>query len=361
MISSFLCLVLLPVLVSATYLWTRAADQFVSHVAFSVRQAGAPAASALTGLAGLAGMGATGDESQILNDFLRSRDVVAKIDRDLDLRSIWSHPKNRDPVFAFDPAGTIEDLHSYWAHMVDLRFEATSGLITAQVRAFDPDDALAIAAALHDQGRKKIIELGSIAHDDSIRFARVDLAEAETRLSAARQNLTAFRNRTQIVDPLASLEGQMGLVTSLQGQLADAMIRHDLLAGTTRPDDPRLLRIAKEIEVIQKRLKEEEAKLGLGSAVGGTSRLADLFGEYERLEVELGFAREAYLLAQASLDSAKAEARRQTSYLAAHVPPTLAERAEHPKRAQLVLAVFAFLFLGWSLITLTLLSLSDRK
>lgn len=87
---SFLLVVILPGVISAWYLWTRAEDQYVSTIAFSVRKEEAtPSLDVLGGISQLAGSASTSD-TDILYDFLRSEDIVAKIDAQIDLRSRFS-------------------------------------------------------------------------------------------------------------------------------------------------------------------------------------------------------------------------------------------------------------------------------
>lgn len=55
----------------------------------------------------------------------------------------------------------------------------------------------------------------------------------------------------------------------------------------------------------------------------------------------------AYTETLAGLAAARAEARRQSRYLAAHVSPTLASTALYPRRASLAGLTLLFLVLGW--------------
>ena len=59
--------------------------------------------------------------------------------------------------------------------------------------------------------------------------------------------------------------------------------------------------------------------------------------------------------------AAQADARRQTRYLAAHVRPTLAERAEYPQRGVILWFVALFLFLTWAILVLVAYALRDRR
>ena len=153
----------------------------------------------------------------------------------------------------------------------------------------------------------------------------------------------------------------MGLLSSLQQQQAEALVRHDLLISTTRADDPRLAQVRREIGVIEDRIAQEQSKLGLGEGSASGAVYADLMGEFESLTVDRTFAEEAYVAALTGLDLARAEARRQSRYLAAHVAPTLAERAQYPQREIILGVIVALTLLGWGFAVLVVKSLADRR
>lgn len=353
---SFVALVLTPLAAAAVYLFWFAAPQYESRAGFSVRQTDAPAPpNLLGGMAGRGGVGAA--DGDILYAYLTSQDLVAKVDADLDLRAVFAKAGPDDPVFGFAPGGTIEDLTGYWGRMVQVSHDAATGLIELHVRAFAPEDAQAIARAAVDHGGAMINEMSTVAREDTLRYARQDVADAWVMLSAARAALTEFRARTQIVDPTADVTGQMGLLDSLQAQLADEMIRADVLAQNSTSDDPRTAATRQRIAVIEARIAAERAKLGGGH---NGADYATVIDEYERLNADVTFSAETYAAARTALETARAEARRQTRYLAQHIQPTLAERATAPDPLT-VLGVFGlFLTLIWGAGALIVASLRDR-
>ena len=357
---SFAIAVLLPSAATAWYLWTRAADQYASYVGFSVRTE--EMSSPIELLGGFTGLsGSSSSDTDILYEFLQSQELVRAIDGTLDLRSIWSRPAERDPIFAYEPPGTIEDLLAQWERMVTVSYRGGSGLMDIRVLAFTPQEAQAVAEQIFERSNDMINELSAIAREDAIRYAREELDAAVDRLKTARRAITDFRNRTQIVDPTIDTQGQMSLVASLQSQLAEAMIELDLLRGTTPEGFPRLVQAERRIEVIERRIAEEREKLGIGESGTGGDAMANLVGEYEILTVDREFAEQSYTGALAAYDAALAEARRQSRYLAAHVRPTLSERSEFPQRAMLWATVTLFLALAWSIVVLVAYALRDRR
>lgn len=358
---SFLVVVALPTLVSAWYLWTRAEDQYISTIAFSVRkEESSPSLDIMGGITQLTG-GTTASDTDILYDFLRSEDIVAKIDQSIDLRSRFSKGWPNDPVFALDPSEPIERLARYWRRQVHVLYDTSTRLMTLEVAAFTREDAYEIAKATFEESSRTINRLSDIAREDATRFARNELNRVQERLTQTRQALTAFRMRTQIVDPMADLAGQMGVLNSLQNQLAEALISLDTLRENARPDDQRVIQAEQRINAIRSRMAEERSKFGAVGEGPGGENYAQLVSEYEKLAADMEFAETAFRSAQGSYDAAVAEAQRQSRYLAAHIEPKLAEASIAPNRPRYLATVFGIMLLIWSIGLLIYYSIRDRR
>lgn len=361
LLGAFIIIVFLPLTTTWWYLSERAVDQYGSTIAFTVRSEDvSSAADLLGGLAPSLGGGGTTD-SDILYEFIRSQALVAQIDKDLNLRSYYSRYINEDPIFAFNPQGTIEDLTAYWQRMVRMSYDAGSGLMELRVLAFDPVKARTIANAIFTNSTIMINNLSAIAREDATRYAREDLELAVERLKQARESLTAFRISSEIVDPTADVAGQMGLLNLLQAQQVEALIEFDLLNISTREGDPRLEQARLRIGVIEDRIREERQKFGAGGGASNDTSYAETIAEFERLAVDREFAEQAYAATLSAYDAARAEANRQSRYLAAYIQPTLAERAQYPNRPLLIGMVALFSFLSWAIMTLIYYSLRDRR
>lgn len=357
-ILSFVFMVLLPVALAGWYLWARAADQFESRVGFAVRAEGQPPPpDLLSGLLAPAGAASTAEDMNILAQFVQSQEIVRRIDARLDLRGRFSG-QPQDPVFALAEAGTIEDLQDFWQRMVVVDHNPATGLMELTVFAFSARDAADIAAAILAECTEVINTMSDLARQDSARFARAALEEAKARAGAARAALAGFRAAHNVADPAADIAMHLGVVTSLQQQLADALIERDLarLGGGART--ARIAPLDQRIEVIEARIEGERARPGIGAAGGG---FAEILGEYERLVVELGFADQAYLAALTAHDLAMSSAAQNSRYLATFLPPTRAEAATAPIRPLALLLTALTAFLIWSALMLAVHALRDRR
>lgn len=362
LMAAFVVLVILPVLGAYWYLTERAVDQYASTVGFTVRSEDTNSASELLGgFASTIGGGNGQRDADILYEFIRSQAMVAAIDEKLDLRSLYSRHVEADPLFGFDPDGTIEDLTQYWQRMVRISYDAGSGLMELRVLAFEAEEAQAIAQAIFAESTAMINDLSAIAREDTTRYARQDLDLAVDRLKEVREAMTAFRIETQIVDPQADVQGQVGLVNTLQAQLAEALIDLDVLAGSTREGDARIEQAQARVDVIEARIAAERRKFGTGGLSDDDNGYAETIAEFERLTVDREIAEQSYAVSLAAFDGALAQANRQSRYLAAYIRPTVAERSEFPQRPLIIAIGALFSFLTWAILALIYYALRDRR
>lgn len=360
---SFVLVVLLPLACVAAYLFFVAQDQYASTVGFTVRrEEGATSSTELLGgLAQFAGSSGT-SEADILYEFIQSQEIVALIDERIGLGDLYSVHWPGDPLMALWQNPTIEELHSYWKRMVRITYDQGTRLIELRVLAFDPTDAQRIAHEIVRASQSRINDLNTQARADVMRYANEDLEAALSRLKIAREALSRFRTRTQIVDPAADIQGRMGVLNNLQQQLAQALIENDIVLGTTQEGDPRRQQAARRIQVIRDRIADERKTFSSDAEtnVVGENYPA-LIAEFESLTVDLQFAEETYRASLAAVDVARANASRQSLYLAPYITPTLPQTAEYPQRLLLSALAALFLTLLWSIGALIYYSVRDRS
>lgn len=360
---SFLLIFIAPLAALIFYLWFIAVDQYASTTGFTVRQEeGASATDLLGGLAQFTG-GSTSSDSDILYEFIQSQEMVELVNGQLDLRAHYSAHWNQDKLFSLWPDATLEDLVWYWQRVVQISYDQGTGLIEVRVLAFDPDYAQDVSDAIVGESQQMINRLNKQARDDAMRYALVELNDAVDRLKAAREAMTQFRTRTQIVDPVADIQSRLGVMANLQQQLATALIEADLLRDTTSPSDPRVSNAQRMIDVIRKRISVERQTFTSDSTETGAvgEDYPSLIAEFESLSVDRQFAEESYRAALTARDAARANASRQSRYLATFIPPTLSQTSEYPQREVLVALAALFLLMVWAIAMLIYYSLRDRS
>ncbi|MBF9044590.1 sugar transporter [Rhodobacterales bacterium HKCCE4037] len=361
-IVSFLLLVVLPFAATAFYLAERATPQYASTVGFTVRSNETAMPTDLLGGITQLAAGPANVDGDILHEFIESQTLVNRLLQRMDLRDHYAAPHERDPVFALSPDATTEDFVRYWQRVVRLSYDQATGLMELQVLAFDAETAHRVTRAIIEESQTLLNELNVAARTDSVRYAEDDLAITTARLVRAREDLAAFRSRTQIVDPEIDLEGRLGVLTNLQQQLAEVLVEYDLLsANTANPNDTRLQQMRQRVEAIRARISEERGTFTVVGEDGRDEAYADLMTEYEGLVVARELAETTHGLAVAALDLARTNAARQSRYLAVYIEPRVPDSAEYPRTAMILGQVALFLLIAWSILALIVYSIRDRQ
>ncbi|AXI48015.1 sugar transporter [Sulfitobacter sp. SK012] len=364
LLASFLGLVVIPLTLVILYLSIYAEDQYASTTGFTVRQdEGGGASELLGGLSAIVGGSSGGADSEILYEFIQSQEMVNIVQDRLDVRGHYAQNWPNDWVFAIWPDATAEDMKWYWQRIVRISLDSSSGLMEVRVLAYDPQLAQDIAKEIVRESQDRINSLNAQARDDAMSYAISDLNLAVDRLKQAREDLTRFRTRTQIVDPAADIQGRMGVMNNLQQQLAESLIEYDLLLETTKSSDPRIVQALRRTQVIRERISSERDTFSSDdTANGGVGEdYPSLIAEFESLSVDREFAEQTYGAALAALDLARNNAQRQSMYLATYIQPTLAQTSEYPSRWGLVAMAAFFLLLSWAIMALIFYSLRDRN
>ncbi|SFH69233.1 hypothetical protein [Albimonas pacifica] len=364
--ASFIVMVAAPSGLAGWYLNVVAADQYASQVSFAVRSLEGGIPSPLTEIFGGSADSTAGD-SEMLFEYLQSQPLVERVQSDVDLVEIYNRPEG-DWLFSMGTDRTIEEMVEYWNRAVTVSYDTGAGIIYVEARAFRAQDAQDVAASVLEASYDLINGLSTGARQDAVQYAQADLAEAENRIRRTRVALQEFRSSQGTADISSDISQQMALISQLRSARSEAQAEFDSRKDLLGADSPTLSALSRRIASLDAQIAAEEARIaatpGAAGEVpvpGSRPTLAEAAGEQERLQVELELATHMYTAAQASLEAARAEARRTQRYLATHIHPTLAQEAEYPRRIVWSLAVFVGLLLTWAILLLIVGSIRDRN
>jgi len=355
---SFIACVLVPIMVVAVYLFTIAADQYVSEFRFSLSSIDPPRLDPLSLLAGNASHSPAGLESQIVVHYIASRAMVDQLDGSLDLRHMFSPPE-ADWWARLPRPTSIEALVLYWRGQVDPFYDPANGTVVVRVRAFTPVEALQLAKAIVTASEQLVNELSSRARHDTVRNAETEVAQAETRLKAVLGEIRAFRDKEGLIDPGKTAEAAGTLTARLRDELVRTNSDLTTLKSYMRDDAP-------AVKVLKARIRSLETQQHVVAHDltdpdrNRNDTLSRQLSSYEQLESERRFAEAAYQHALQGLDQARANADRQQVYIASFVPPSLPEEALYPRRWRSLGIVALIAFALWAIGGLAVQSIRDH-
>jgi capsular polysaccharide transport system permease protein len=327
----FWAIVGVPTLLGGLYCFGIASDQYLSEAKFVVHgPAKTPSGTIASMFGGSAGGGMAGaDDTQIVRDFIESRDAAKKLEQRDDLRAMLSRPEGdfltRYPGLAFWRRD-FEALYDTYGKFVSVEIDSESGIATLDVKAYRPEDAQRIAAAILRDSEQLVNELNERARHDALKTFQDEVDSEEVRLNQIQKELTAYRVKANMLQPEAEAKGPLTLLadlnkegTAAKTQLADAL--------KNAPKSPQIGLLRTRIASLDKMIENERAKI-----TGGGNSVATAATEYERLDLQRQMEEKLIASAVAAREQARLEAQRQQLYLEMIAQPNLADYPLYPKR-----------------------------
>jgi capsular polysaccharide transport system permease protein len=344
-------ILMLPSILAALYYFAIAADQYESEARFVVRSAAkADVPGGLSFLVQL-GLARSQDDSFIVQEFMTSRDAIEKLKARLPLVAMFDREGAdflaRYPSILYGPKD--EEFYRYFQRMMTVLHTDQTGISTLRVRAFRPEDARDIAEALLLLGETLVNRINARLQTDAIASSQAELNAAQQRLVTAQANLTEFRNRELMIDPVRNAVALAELIARLSAELSSVQAQiAEMKIGSA--GSPQLLGLQRKATALEQQIAEERRR-----AADDKEGLAARIAAYERLELEREFTRRLLGNSEAELVRARNDAIRQLLYLERVVKPNLADYSTQPKRLRSALTIiaanFLLLFVLWLILS----------
>lgn len=356
---SFTAMVLVPVGAAVAYYGFIASPIYVSETKFAIRGAveGLPKGPALESFSPLTAMNSNQD-AHVVAGYIGSLPLVEKLQASSDMRTMFSRPEV-DWYARLDPAVSAEKLKRYWNKRVTSTIDNLSGVITLQVTAFTPSDALTLSRGVIAESETLVNQMSARRNADAVKFAQEEVDRSEKRVKAALLALQDFRNESGLLDPVKQAEAALKLATQLRGERI--ILENELAAArrTLSDNAPSVQVLTSRLNGIKDQLQTVEKTI-TGETRDARTASRALF-RYETLELEKAFAEKVYIMSQASYERARVNAERQNLYLSTFVTPALAQMAMLPRRGSEIFTIATVALALWSVMALAAASVRDHN
>jgi capsular polysaccharide transport system permease protein len=357
---TFVLMVLLPLALAAIYYGIVASDRYAVSFRFGLRQSSVPVVSDDLVSKLMVGMPSAnaGREAYMVAGYVRSQNIVDRLDADSWLRGIFSRP-GVDWLSRVNPDATRERLWRYWQSMTAVSVDRISGLMLVRVEAFNPQDALELALRVKRDAEAMIDKAAQKSRDDGLRVAGEELEKAGKRYAEALVALRALRESEATVDPEKSIdEAVKTLVAVLREKLG---LERDLAASLTMvsANAPQLKGLRDRIAALDAQVKTMSDALAGGSATSRSA--ASAISRFEEKELERRFSEKLLEIVTDGYAAARIEAERQHLYVTTFVDPQLPESPEFPRRGSNIALVGLLCFIAWCIMLLIVATIKDHK
>ncbi len=363
LLRSFLFVVFIPTMVVLFYYIALASDVYVTEVKLTVRksqegssEASSSVASSFLKKLDLGSSYSSGQDAQIISDYLKSRAVIEDLGGKPAVNEYFSKG-GIDWLSRLSMTADKEEIWEYWREHVTVSIDSVSNILTMRVRAYSSDDAYVLATKLVENSEKLINRISDRTKKDALDRANEEVSRSASVLAGVRTDILNFQQKSGSIDPVMAAKQITSAMTELSLKRIQLQAQIDVgnLSGLNeRPGDKYL---ETKVKVIDDQIRQFADKLT------GISKdtLSEQLKDYQLLKLQEEFSEKIYTLARADYEEARRRILAQQLYVVVVVPPFLPESALLPRPILDTFVVFLGLFVVWGIGCLLFASIKDSR
>lgn len=351
-----LALIIAGLCLYALYLWLWASPRYEAEAKFFVRsyENRQISAAGLLGsfLPGQASMSTT--DANIIAEFIQSKEMLDALDEELDLRQQWS-ARSIDLFTRLDEDGTTAAFLDHYRKRISVTVQ-TTGIVDVKAQGFTPEAATQLLSRILQNSEAFINSISHNLAGKQLEFIREQVDEAERDLAEARRSVQEFQNRVQSLSPQSDSEMLLGIISSLEQELAAVRAERIQVGSFLAPDSARVRTLDNRIAALERQIEQEKQRI-----VGGDASLNETLTEFQTVLLSEEFARQAYQSAYTSLEQIQLEVASQLKYLVLIEPPTAPDVPTHPRQWYLLITVSLVTMLAYSILRLIIAIVREHQ
>lgn len=341
--------------VAVIYFGFIASDRYVSRAELVVKQADQikmlPDALSMLGLGGN-----NHQDILLIQDYLKSADLLKKLDEELGLKAHYQSHKI-DYFSRLPDKVSREEFLKYYREHLTLRQDDISGVLTIELQAFDPAYGQKVVGVMLKESEGFINKLGHRVALEQLAFVEKEVDRAYQRLQIEKAKVLEFQNTHQLISPELTSSARLKVVSQIEAQLAQQQAQLKQLQSYMKTTAPAVVSVQARVDALTEQLAQEQSRLT------GTDKnsMNEVTASYMDVQTQATLAADLYKTGLISLEQARIEAYRKLKHLLVISQPTLAEDAEYPRRLYNLATIGVLLCLLYGLIVMGLATLREHQ
>jgi len=341
--------------IAVVYFGFIASDRYVSRAQLVIKQA--DQIKMLPDALSMLGIGGSNHEDVLLvQDYLNSPDMLAKLDKELGLKA---HYQSHDVDYFSRLSGDVsqEDFLKYYRDHLSLRLDDLSGVLTVELQAFDPAYGQRVVYLMLKESEGFINKLGHQVALEQLAFVEKEVDRAYQRVQDEKAKVLEFQNQHNLISPESTSTARLGVVSQIESELASQQAQLKQLQSYMKDTAPAVISIKARVEALTEQLAQEKSRLT------GTDQNAmnEVTARYMDIQTQATLAVDLYKSGLISLEQARVEAYRKLKHLLVVSQPTIAQDAEYPRRLYNLATLGVLLCLMYGLIVMGLATLREHQ
>lgn len=342
-------------IIAIVYFCFIASDRYVSRADIVIKQA--DQIKMLPDALSMLGIGGSNHEDVLLiQDYLKSPDLLRKLDKELGLKAHYQSHKV-DYFSRLSSDVSQENFIKYYQDHLTLHLDELSGVLTIELQAFDPAYGQRVVNLMLKESEGFINKLGHQVALEQLAFVEKEVNRAYQRVQDEKAKVLDFQNKYNLISPESTSSARLGVVSQIEGELASQQAQLKQLQSYMKDTAPAVISVKARTEALTEQLAQEKARLT------GTDQNAmnEVTARYMDVQTQATLAADIYKTGLISLEQARVEAYRKLKHLLVISQPTLAEDAEYPRRLYNLATIGVILCLLYGLIIMGLATLREHQ
>ncbi|MCU6682923.1 sugar transporter [Leclercia sp. H6W5] len=341
--------------IAVIYFGFIASDRYVSRAELVVKQA--DQIKMLPDALSMLGLGGNNHQDVLLiQDYLKSADLLNKLDKELGLKAHYQ--SHKVDYFSRLPSNVSrEEFLKYYREHLTLRMDDISGVLTIELQAFDPAYGQKVVGVMLKESDRFINKLGHQVALEQLAFVEKEVDHAYQRLQAEKAKVLEFQNTHHLISPESTSTARMGVVSQIEGQLAQQQAQLKQLQSYMKATAPAVVSVQARVDALTEQLAQEQSRL----TGADKNSMNEVTASYMDVQTQATLAADLYKTGLISLEQARIEAYRKLKHLLVISQPTLAEDAEYPRRLYNLATIGVLLCLLYGLIVMGLATLREHQ
>ncbi|EHK2643442.1 capsule polysaccharide transporter [Escherichia coli] len=341
--------------IAVIYFGFIASDRYVSRAELVVKQADQikmlPDALSMLGLGG-----SNHEDILLIQDYLKSADLLDKLDKQLGIKAHYQSHKI-DYFSRLPNEVSREEFLKYYREHLTLRLDELSGVLTIEFQGFDPEYGQKVVGLMLKESEVFINKLGHQVALEQLAFVEKEVDRAYQRVQTEKAKVLEFQNNHHLISPESTSTARLGVVSQIEGELARQQAQLKQLQSYMKETAPAVISVKARVDALTEQLAQEQGRLT------GTDKDAmnEVTARYLDVQTQATLAADLYKTGLISLEQARVEAYRKLKHLLIVSQPTLAEDAEYPRRLYNLATIAVLLCLFYGLIVMGLATLREHQ
>ena len=309
-------------------------------------------------LSGLGGQASSGvQDSVILQNYLESLEIFNQIDKEFDMKTLFSSDK-QDFVSRVYSWNTIESYLNLYKKRLSVVYDPISSIITISYLDTEPEFSKKIVDTITKLAEEKLNIYENTLTKQELEFINSEKEKYKKILDNHLVRLEAYQNKNKMLSPEEGVESVSAIIEQLSAKLVEDKIKLNKISVYQKDESYDIINLKEEIKNTEKSIEKiSNDRHGDGSVDPITNKIYT----FKELNLNVAIFSELYTQTLLQEQQALVEHNKNNKRILVLTKPMTPENYSEPRKLRdIIKYLLIFLFL-YGILSLLLAIIKDHK